>query len=55
MSSVFEGQRVRLAVPDFERDTEIMAAWSRDSEYMRLSGSEPARMWWPEVDRKSVV
>lgn len=51
MGSIFEGKLVRLAIPDFERDNEIMVGWSRDSEYMRLSGSEPARMWWPAAEK----
>jgi RimJ/RimL family protein N-acetyltransferase len=39
---LFHGQLVRLAAADSEADAEVMASWSRDSEYLRLLDSDPA-------------
>lgn len=41
--SLFEGELVRLAAGNAETDTEAIARWSRDSEYLRLLDSDPAR------------
>jgi len=40
---LFRGRLVRLTAPDPERDAETLARWSRDSEYLRLVDSIPAR------------
>ncbi|HZW03998.1 MAG TPA: GNAT family protein [Anaerolineaceae bacterium] len=37
------GKLVRLAAPNLDTDVEQSAAWEMDSEFQRLSGSEPAR------------
>lgn len=39
------GKKVRLTRWDFELDTEALARWSQDSEYIRLANSDPARIW----------
>jgi RimJ/RimL family protein N-acetyltransferase len=44
-TSVFDGKLVRLTVFDPETDAELIARWSRDSEYSRLSDADPAYMW----------
>ena len=43
--SLLQGERVRLAAADPDRDSEAMAAWSRDSEFLRLLESQAARPW----------
>jgi len=40
---LFQGELVRLAAPDVETDAELLARWSRDSEYLRLLDTDPAR------------
>jgi len=40
---LFRGERVRLAAIDPESDAEIVARWSRDSEYWRLTTQNPAQ------------
>lgn len=46
---LFRGERVRLVALDPEADAEAFARWSRDSEYLRLFDSIPAR---PESARQ---
>jgi RimJ/RimL family protein N-acetyltransferase len=43
--TLFLGERVRLVAPNPETDAEVFVRWSRDSEFMRLFDSDPARMW----------
>lgn len=40
---LFEGQLVRFAPPDAERDAEIVSKWSHDPEYLRLLSADVAR------------
>ncbi|HSD83119.1 MAG TPA: GNAT family protein [Anaerolineae bacterium] len=40
---LFEGQRLRLAPADAERDAEIISKWSHDLEYLRLLSADIAR------------
>ncbi len=55
-TQLFQGDLVRLTAPDPDADAEIIARWHRDSEYLRLLDSEPARpqlpqdvkKWWEE-------
>jgi RimJ/RimL family protein N-acetyltransferase len=42
---LFHGELVRLVAPNPETDAEVMARWSRDSEYSRLLDADPARLW----------
>ncbi len=41
--SLFEGELVRLAPRDPERDAEIESQWTHDPEYLRLTDWGPAR------------
>jgi RimJ/RimL family protein N-acetyltransferase len=41
--NLLQGQRVRLAALDPEKDAETIARWSFDAEYRRLLDSDPAR------------
>ena len=41
--SLFQGELVRLAAPNPETDAEMEARWQRDSEFLRLADSDPAR------------
>ena len=45
MNTLFHGELVRLVAPNPETDAEVMARWSRDSEYSRLLDADPARLW----------
>lgn len=47
--SLLQGQLVRLAAQDPEKDAEALARWTFDSEYSRLLDSDPAR---PATARK---
>src|SRR5512137_131243 len=40
---LFEGQLVRFAPLDAERDAEIVSKWSHDPEYLRLLSADIAR------------
>jgi hypothetical protein len=47
----FSGKLVRLVRYDTEKHAAAVAAWSRDSEYDRLLGEEPAAMATPVRSR----
>ncbi len=49
---LFEGQFVRFAPPDAERDAEIAARWTQDPEYLRLLSTDIARPLSPFQVRK---
>lgn len=40
---LFEGQLIRFAPPDAERDAEIVSKWTHDLDYLRLLSTEVAR------------
>ena len=42
------GERVKLAALDFDKEQAVMAAWSRDSEFLRLLQTNVARPWTPD-------
>jgi RimJ/RimL family protein N-acetyltransferase len=42
-TDLFRGRLVRLACQDVATDAETLARWSRDSEFLRLRSSNPAR------------
>jgi RimJ/RimL family protein N-acetyltransferase len=42
-TALFESERVRLAPPDPDKDTEVESAWTHDSSYLRLLDAAPAR------------
>jgi RimJ/RimL family protein N-acetyltransferase len=44
-TQLFCGEWVRLVAPNPESDAESVAGWSLDSEFTRLFGSGPARLW----------
>lgn len=41
-TNLLEGKLVRLTAANAEKDAEVMARWSRDSEYGRLLDTDPA-------------
>jgi RimJ/RimL family protein N-acetyltransferase len=43
MNNLFVGTLVRLAAPNPDTDPAVYAAWSHDSEYLRLLDADPAR------------
>ena len=53
-TSLLQGERVRLVAPNSETDAELLARWSRDSEYMRLQSSWPARPWSQKQSKEAV-
>ena len=44
MSTLFQGELIRLAAPNPETDAEALARWMHDSEYARLLDTAPAHM-----------
>jgi RimJ/RimL family protein N-acetyltransferase len=49
---LFEGNQIRLAPHDAERDAEIESRWTHDPEYLRLISSDPARPLAPSQIKK---
>ncbi len=54
---LFEGKLIRLTAPNPETDAQPLAAWTADSEYMRLLDMDPARpatvkRWREELERE---
>ncbi len=45
MKNILTGKLVRLVVEDTENIAKLFARWSRDSEYMRLLDTSPARLF----------
>jgi RimJ/RimL family protein N-acetyltransferase len=42
---LLRGELTRLVAADAEKDVAGLRAWSRDAEFLRLYGSNPARPW----------
>lgn len=40
---LFEGEKIRLTALDVEKDAEVIARWTHDPEYGRLTGTQPTR------------
>ena len=40
---LFEGEKIRFAAFDAEKDAEVFSKWTHDPEYLRLTEFEPAR------------
>lgn len=51
-TSLFEGERVRLAPRDPERDAELESRWTHDAELMHLTSGAPARPLSPAQVKK---
>jgi len=51
-TQLFEGELVRLAPPEPERDAEIESKWTHDVEYMRLLSDAPVRPLSPVLIKK---
>ena len=51
-TQLFEGELVRLAPPEPERDAEIESKWTHDAEYMRLLSDAPVRPLSPVLIKK---
>ncbi len=49
---LFEGERVRLAPHDPDKDAEIESGWTHDPEYMRLVSADPVRPLSPGQIKK---
>ena len=50
---LFEGERIRLASLDLEKDAEIESKWTQDAGYLRLLDPSPARPRSPLLIKKS--
>jgi RimJ/RimL family protein N-acetyltransferase len=50
--SLFDGELVRLAAPDPERDAEVESQWTHDPEYLRLLEADPVRPLSPGQIKK---
>jgi RimJ/RimL family protein N-acetyltransferase len=49
---LFEGERVRLAPHDPDKDAEVESRWTHDPEYMRLVSADPVRPLSPGQIKK---
>jgi RimJ/RimL family protein N-acetyltransferase len=49
---LFEGQHIRFASPDAERDAEIVSKWTHDLEYLRLLSADIAKPLSPGQIKK---
>jgi RimJ/RimL family protein N-acetyltransferase len=43
--NLLTGALTRLVAPNVEKDVTAMRGWSRDADFLRLFGSDPARPW----------
>src|SRR5688572_2363018 len=53
-ANLFVGQRVRLTALDPEKDAAVVAAWSRDPEFLRLLNTDSARPRTPGAVKKEL-
>ncbi|HET7087606.1 MAG TPA: GNAT family protein [Anaerolineae bacterium] len=53
-SQLFEGECIRLAPIDPEKDAETISKWTHDPEYLRLTDAEPARPLSPGQVKKKL-
>jgi RimJ/RimL family protein N-acetyltransferase len=53
-AQLFEGERVRLAPIDPEKDAETLSKWTHDPEYLRLTSADPARPLSPGQVKKQL-
>lgn len=53
-SDLFRGELVRLVAPNSKTDADSVAAWSRDSEFVRLFGMGTARPWTPAMAQRGI-
>src|SRR5262245_48614154 len=51
-TQLFEGQDIRFGPIDHEKDPEIQAKWTHDSEFMRMMETTPARPMSAAMIRK---
>jgi len=51
-TQLFEGELIRLASPDPDRDAETESKWTHDVEYMRLLSADPVRPLSPALIKK---
>jgi hypothetical protein len=52
-TQLFEGQLIRLAPIDHEKDAEIESKWMHDPEYLRMLWTKPARPLSPAQVKKA--
>lgn len=51
---LFEGEQIRLTALDVEKDAEVVARWTLDPEYGRLTSSKPTRPLSPMQVKKAL-
>jgi len=51
---LFRGSLVRLAAANPDTDADLWAGWGRDSEFLRLLDSDPAKPWSRQQTRKEL-
>jgi RimJ/RimL family protein N-acetyltransferase len=49
---LFEGQHIRFAPPDAERDAEVVSKWTHDLDYLRLLSTDIAKPLSPAQIKK---
>ena len=53
-TQLFEGELIRLASIDPEKDAETLSRWTHDPEYLRLTDADPARPLAPGQVKKKL-
>ncbi len=53
-NNLWQGDLVRLVALDPDKDPETAAGWTRDSEYLRLLDSDPARPWLAKQSKEEM-
>ena len=53
-TNTFTGKLVRLITPDLKADPKRTAAWSRDSEYMRMYDMDPVKVLSPQSEKDAL-
>ena len=53
-TNTFTGKLVRLIAPDLNTDPQRTAAWSQDSEYMRMYDMDPVQVLSPQSEKDAL-
>lgn len=53
-TNLFIGQKLRLTAPDVDKDPALIAAWSRDPEFVQMLSSGIARPWTTAAVKKEL-
>ena len=54
-TNLFIGQKIRLSAPDIDKDPALIAAWSRDPDFVQMLSSGIARPWTTVAAKKEMA